>query len=333
MTARRARIEDETAYLDDTQFEPQLLSSPAKHALLALFATTGRTETEPAPWWRHDENLPPNIHHLSPADARHGEEPATAARLSTPEHHTLLLLGPVGLSGTSGRPPSRAVGQCVEYCAWLLANPGATSTTMLRDLIVAEGTRRSNMSRLRGWLGRDEAGQPYLPDAYTGRITLDSRVTSDWEQLQLLLSGGVNLAPDASLRRALALVRGEPLGDVAFQWHWAEQLRADMVSTIVDAVCVLADRAIARSDHVVALWSIGRGLVAAPGDDQLLVRRIDALMVAGRTDEAHQLVVSLNRGLRDAGRDLAPELARRLHLALGAMNAGGGLAEPTQNLG
>ena len=324
--ARRVRVEEDTAFLEETEFIPQLLSSPAKRALLALLATVGRTDTEPAPWWRHGEDLPPNVHHLPPSEPRHREESAT--RLSAREHPTLRLLGPVELAATNGRRPTRAVGQCLEYCAWLLANPGATSTTMIQDLLVAEGTRRSNMSRLRGWLGSDDNGLAYLPDAYSGRIVLDSRITSDWEQLQLLLSGGANLASDAALRRALALVRGEPLGEIAFHWHWAEQLRADMVGTIVDAACALADRAIARGDHTVALWAVGRGLVAAPGDDHLAVRRIDALMVAGRQEEAHDLVRTLNRALRVAGRDLPPDLARRVHVALHSTQLGSNPAGP-----
>jgi hypothetical protein len=315
IAASRVRVEEDTAFLEDAEFDPQLLSAPARHALLALLTTTGRPDTEPAPWWRQGGDLPANVHHLPPAEAPRPEESSTPARLSAPEHPRLLLLGPVELL-SGGAPPNRAAGQCLEYCAWLLANPGSTSTTMVRELLVAEGTRRSNMSRLRAWLGADEGGLPYLPDAYSGRIALDPRVTSDWEELQLLVSGGVNLAPDASLRRALALVRGEPLGDVAFQWHWAEQLRADMIGTVIDAACALADRAIARGDHTVALWATGRGLAAAPADDHLTVRRIDALMVAGRRDEAHQLVVTLNRELRAAGRDLPPDLARRVHIAL-----------------
>ena len=42
---------------------------------------------------------------------------------------------------------------------------------MVAALAVAEGTRRSNMSRLRSWLGSSPDGEAYLPDAYTGRIT------------------------------------------------------------------------------------------------------------------------------------------------------------------
>ena len=61
---------------------------------------------------------------------------------------------------------------------------------MVAALAVAEGTRRSNMSRLRSWLGTSPDGEAYLPDAYTGRITLHPAVSSDWQRLQILTSTG-----------------------------------------------------------------------------------------------------------------------------------------------
>src|SRR5690606_19257821 len=83
----------------------------------------------------------------------------------------VLLLGSIDLIGVRGTPPPRARLQCIEYAAWLLEHPGSTAVTMTQSLLVAEGTRRSNMSRLRSWLGDGDDG-PYLPDAYSGRISL-----------------------------------------------------------------------------------------------------------------------------------------------------------------
>src|SRR5699024_275084 len=109
-----------------------------------------------------------------------------------------------------GTPPARARKQCIEYCAWLLEHPASTATAMAAALVVAEGTRRSNMSRLRSWLGEGDDG-PYLPDAYSGRISLADDVSSDWHQLQLLVGRGVDRAGDGALIAALELVRGAPL--------------------------------------------------------------------------------------------------------------------------
>ncbi|MHA7861680.1 LysM peptidoglycan-binding domain-containing protein [Tessaracoccus sp. Y36] len=307
-------VSEEQGLFRGRTFTPQLVTAPARRALVELFATTGRLDTEPAPWWKGDDDLPPNVLPLPRLD-RPEERPMTT-RLSSPPHPVLSLLGPVELGGTTGIAPTRALGQCLEYCAWLLQNPGATPSRMLRDLQVADATRRSNMSRLRTWLGADPAGQPYLPDAYTGRIALDERVTSDWEQFVALLSGGVNMAGSHALRDALAMVRGEPLGTFGFQWQWAQQLRADMIAMIVDAACVLADRSLDQGDLETAMWAIARGRLGSPSDDALAVREIEALLRAGSQADAEHAVVRLNRALRAEGRDLEPALAIRVQDAM-----------------
>lgn len=220
----------------------------------------------------------------------------------------LQLLGPIELVGTCGLLPSRAVKQCVEYCAWIHLHPGRTATGMASSLLVAEGTRRSNMSRLRAWLGVDDDGEPYLPDAYSGRIALHRAVTSDWERLGLLIAGGVNTASTPALRAALELVRGAPLADAApGQWHWAEELRCDMISTIRDIGAVLTERALDRGDITLARWAASRALTASPEDETLMGLRILTEHRAGNHPEVERLVLHLTRSARAIGVDLADE--------------------------
>ncbi len=296
-------------------FTPQLIAAPARRALIDLLRATGSSSTEPAPWWQDTDDLPPNVLPL-PRFAAHAQEQPMPDPPEDNDHPTLLLLGEVALLDPAGSPPNRALSQCMEYCAWLLSHAGATASEMVSSLLVAETTRRSNMSRLRSWLGTAPDGGAYLPDAYSGRIRLDPRVTSDWERFEALLAGGVNLASTAALRQALRLVRGEPLGPLAFQWHWAETMRADMVAMIVDAASVLADRAIDQRDPDQALWAVARGRLAAPEDDELSVREIHALAIAGRRSDLERAVVALNRTVRAANRDLPQGLARRVQLAI-----------------
>lgn len=228
--------------------------------------------------------------------------------LAHPEHPTLLLIGPVELLGARGTVPSRAMKQCLEYCAWLMQHPGQTSAAMARSLLVAEGTRRSNMSRLRTWLGVAPDGTDYLPDAYSGRIHLHAGVTSDWEYLQLLISAGVNRASDEALVEALELVRGAPLADAApGQWHWAEELRTEMTQTLRDIAVLLAGRAIEAGDADLARWACCRALVVAPDDELLLCMRIRAERLAGNRGEVERLVLQLTRTARMLGVDLAEE--------------------------
>jgi hypothetical protein len=300
---------------------PQWLEPPEVTAVVDLIETTGSNDTTAAPWWSdigvQPDPPPDNVTYLDSRSTTWGK-PSTAERALIMEavmdpdravhHPTLQLLGPIELLGASGTEPSRAAKQCLEYCAWLLENPGSTAQAMVSALAVAEGTRRSNMSRLRSWLGGSAHGEAYLPDAYTGRITLHPAVSSDWQRLQILTSTGVNRASGDSLQAALELVRGAPLADAApGQWHWAEELRTDMISCVRDIGVELADRALLAGDLEQARWAAARALIAAPGDELLLAARIRTEHTAGNVAETERLALQLAAQARTLGVDLDPD--------------------------
>lgn len=306
-------------------FTPQLVSAPARHALIDLFHTADSAETSPAPWWRDDDTWPDNVTPFPHRSNRSSEEPALDAwsldDITTP---TLLLLGPVELRGARGPEPTRSRHQCEEYCAWLLENPGGTPTDMADALIVAESTRRSNMSRLRTWLGTDDDGSAYLPEAYTGRLQLHADVTSDWEQFNIILAGGVNRASPLALEKALALVRGEPLsGSAEWQWAWATELSSDMVSMICDAAVTLAHTALATNDIRLARWAVECGTLASPHDERLMVTSMRLEHAAGNHDRVQKLVRDLTRRARASGEDLNDETIRAIQhvMSLGGRRA------------
>ena len=315
---------------DDLRLAPQLLTEPALGAVVDLVRVVGAEETTPAPWWSSGDDPPgsppDNVTYLGArrrTDEQSGVEgqqdrdeqerrAAVQARMTevaegTVRHPLLQLLGPVELLGAHGVAPTRAARQCLEYCAWLLENPGTTAQAMAASLLVAEGTRRSNMSRLRTWLGDATDGQPYLPDAYSGRIWLDPVVSSDWHQLQLLVGDGVDRAPTSVLELGLRLVRGAPLADAApVQWHWAESLRTDMVSCVRDIGAELSRRALEERDLDLARWAAARALAAAPGDEVLLRARLRTEHLAGNAAETERLSLQIAQQARILGADLDP---------------------------
>ena len=321
--AGTAETSDATAVLQPLGLElvPSLLTRTTAESVVALVAATGSERTTPAPWWDHSVDPPPDV---PPDQAPYGRSGLTGwgsggddtrgagimSQSEGPEgadvHHPILqLLGPVLLVGARGVDPPRASKQCLEYCGWLLEHPGTTAQAMASALVVAEGTRRSNMSRLRTWLGADADGQPYLPDAYTGRIVLHPSVSSDWQRLQILTAAGVNRTSTNGLRAALELVRGAPLADAApGQWHWAEELRTDMISVLRDIGVEVATRALADHDIDLARWAAARALVAAPGDELLMAARIRTEHQAGNRAETERLTLQLAGHARSLGVDL-----------------------------
>ncbi|MGD8216044.1 LysM peptidoglycan-binding domain-containing protein [Aestuariimicrobium sp. Y1814] len=292
------------------RFVPQLLDEPARRALVELHDATTAADT-PAPWWYHP---PEGVDPPTPLISRDRPTLPPAAPLPDDEgvtvHQTpkLLLLGPIQLVGAQGPQPARASKQLIEYCAWILENPGRRSTQMSTELMVAESTRRSNMSRLRRWLGASADGEAFLPEAYTGRITLHPEVSSDWEALQLKLAGGVNRAPSQVLVDALTMVRGAPLADAApGQWHWAEEMRSDMISTIRDMAVVLGHRALQVGDLDTARWAAHRALQAAPEDELLMGIKIRCEHLSGNRPEVERMVLQVTRQARLVGSDLHEE--------------------------
>lgn len=330
-----------SALPSERTFRAQVMTSEVRDHLVALLSATASDVTAPAPWWSDDAHdqpsdsaggeyeirtqlngpvgawrapSPSNVISLAARRAAVIPEEPAAVDAHEPVLHseaddpTVLLVGPVGLIGARGTRPTRAVRQCIEYAAWLLEHPGATSTMMATALFVAEATRRSNVSRLRTWLGSDSDGELYLPDAYSGRIQLHPGVTSDWNRIQLLTVGGVDRAADANLAAVLDLVRGAPLADAApGQWHWAEELRTDICSLIRDVGLVLGERGLDRGEIDLSRWAINRALVVSPEDERLLAARVRVEHRAGNTREVERLALRLVRSARTLNIDLTDE--------------------------
>ena len=299
--------DDPAARLDPESwvFGPQLIAAHTRAAIGTIFAATDERAHDPAPWW--SEQDADNVRTLMP---RRGTDHILVSETApdVPGHPYLMMLGPIALAGAAGPAPTRSRRQCEEYCAWLLENPRSTATRMTNELVVAETTRRSNMSRLRSWLGNDPDGQPYLPEAYSGRIELHDEVSSDWQRLQLLVAPGLNRLAPETLVSVLELVRGAPLADAApGQWRWAEELRTDMASMVRDTGVLLTRWAVEHSDVDLARWAAARALLASPEDELLLVERINTEHLAGNTAEVQRLVRWVTGQARVLGMDLAPE--------------------------
>jgi len=268
-----------------------------------------------------DDNTPVDSHIGGSTPSAMNEQPESQPAHTHPaitfSHPALMMLGPVHLHGARGTTPTRSQKACTEFCAWLLHHPGQTAPTMARSLSVAETTRRSTVSRLRNWLGRDQQGNPYLPEAYNGHITLNPVVTSDWERLNLLIGAGIESTTTDNLTHALKLVRGTPLQNATpGQWQWAAQLRSEMTSVIRNIGVHTVHRCLEEGDTATARWAGQRALMAAPEDEALLTARILTEHTIGNHAEVDRLSTWLTRNARNNGRKLQPQTLETLIMVI-----------------
>ncbi len=180
----------------------------------------------------------------------------------------VLLLGEILVENAVGRCESTRIGRLAETAAFVLLNPGARPSELQGALWPG---RRSNpqtcrqmISRTRTWLGRTEAGEPYLM-AFAesgGRLRLRDEVSSDWADFQRLAELGLADPTDTEhLTKALSLVRGRPFGAVASrELPWADIHINEMISLISDVAFALAVRHEQAGSRLAARDAALRGL-------------------------------------------------------------------------
>ncbi|MFJ7630496.1 hypothetical protein ACIQZN_28825 [Streptomyces sp. NPDC097595] len=96
--------------------------------------------------------------------------------------------------------------------------------------------RTAQLSALRRWLGTDfQRGDTYRFGGDTG---------TDWHRFQALALRGRLKGEDGAgdLSAALELVRGRPFDGIPpRRYVWAEYLRQDMITAVVDTAALLAE--------------------------------------------------------------------------------------------
>ncbi|MFB7896027.1 LysM peptidoglycan-binding domain-containing protein [Streptomyces xiamenensis] len=213
------------------------------------------------------------------------------------------LLGAVDITGARGKVESSRRRTLLETGAWIALNPNAPLQAMNEalwpgDAVVDRHKRNPRISKLRSWLGRNEAGELYLPH---GLYAFSDEVKCDWDVFQeLVAAAGRASGPDAEglLHEALRLVRGRPFAGIERRrYTWAEHVMQDMVSGVVDAAVELAEYHMSCGSPRAALWAATKGLEAAEESEQL-----------------HRIVFRAHHALRD--REGLERAAARLDMLL-----------------
>lgn len=219
------------------------------------------------------------------------------------------VLGPVDVVGARGEVKESSRRRTnTELAAWLVLHPGRDHQPLDAAMWPTKETQTEGhtkyrnvcVSRLRSWLGQDDAGHPFLPKlppSADARYSLSPAVTSDWHQfLALVDAASTTSGPHAALalREALELVRGRPfMSDDRRRYRWAEHLAQVMLSKIVLTAEDLAQRCLEDRDPRGAVWAAAKGLDVAPEVESLYRILFQAYAALGDQDSLERAAEAL----------------------------------------
>lgn len=229
-----------------------------------------------------------------------------------PDVPFLHIFGSVELSGEQGQ--LRRSGRTpMLLLILLLDKPGITNKTIANTLCLSGTYVRSIVSTLRTWLGNDSEGQPFLPLAYVGgRYRVDDRITSDWQQLQLLIhSGDISDVTDARLADAFRWIRGVPFEDLRDvtrdEAGWFAIMQSRVRDTAIKVARETTRRALHTGDFAAARHANQLALDIEPHREDILTDAFSIETASGNHDNAQRLARVIDNQATEFGLDLRDE--------------------------
>jgi LysM repeat protein len=308
---------DEAGALKSDLTDPRPTSAPAgSGSLLPLDAT--EYEERAAIVAEDVERLAPvagpqAATRVTMADADLDEDVARwhAATLAQPK---LTLLGPVTARGSGDAVKiARRRPYYYELLAFLTLHPkGVTIHEIGEAMGVRPERARNDISAVRGWLGTNTKGEPYLPNArqtHEGGVAATYAVRgilTDLDLFRRLRARGQSrgAAGIDDLRAALSLVAGEPFSDLRpHGWSWLlDGDRIDHISScaIVDTAHIVTTHGLATGDLQLAAFAANTGCTAAPYDE---TARLDAIAVRKALGDDQAADRALIEGIIDRSDD------------------------------
>jgi hypothetical protein len=135
-------------------------------------------------------------------------------------------------------------------------------------------------------------------------------VGCDWRRFKSLARRGMAAGPDGigQLQAALDLVHGQPFAGVSpRRYAWAEHLKQDMISAIVDVAHALSVRLLEVRDPYGARRAATKGLLAAPEAELLWRDLLRAEYGAHNTAGIQHAIDRLSTLNDELGVDMEPE--------------------------
>lgn len=288
---------------------PAALSRPGYDELLELLTSTAQPSV-PGPDWTVGSDLDPLTLATVPRRRLHtrpgGVDDATTnvSRLQTGRSSQVRVLGQVEVTGHGPGPGDEVL--ATELATLLALHPGSDIAGVTAALGVSAHSVSHAVEAVDQWLG--SAGTPGVSTP-SGGLVLPGTVL-DWQQLRTLVGPAVATADSASVRAALTLVTGSPIGGTPpGRYGWAAADRWEICAAVADIAHELAQRCLREGDPDGASWAAAKGLLAEPLSETLWRDALHASWQSERTDRVHDTATAARRTLEDLG-PLADETTR-----------------------
>ncbi|MFY1633666.1 peptidoglycan-binding protein [Solwaraspora sp. WMMB335] len=253
-----------------------------------------------------------------------------------PYRPRIAILGPVEVDAPGETPDERIrfYSELVVYLAQR-GRVGATGEQIDDALWPERGvnarSRRVAISKVRRWLGENSDGTQWLPpNAGADRLyRLTPGVLLDWQLFRRLRARGESrgVAGATDLRRALELVRGEPLAGAElpyssgyrnpYTWLPGSGIQPhNLASAVVDTAHQLVDLYLQAGDTSGARWAVERAWLADPTrlDDHPWIDAMRIAQADGRSAELRALLDDLVRTREvEVPEDLSPDTYAEIH--------------------
>lgn len=233
----------------------------------------------------------------------------------------LNLLGPVTLTGTTGKRPQRP-GLALELVAFLALNPSddahGVTEALWPNTRIRPQTRRLTLLRARNWVGHRADGSPWVCLASEDGYRMAEGFEVDWHDfVDLAPAGSLPQTRTEDLVQAMQLITGRPLSAVPpTRWVWTELLHQEIVEHVqAVAVELLTRPEFSSPARVTAVTA--RALEVDRSHEGLWCAHLEAFI---RTGATHRLASALGSAqIHLDGFDLAPSTVELLQRASRAL--------------
>ena len=239
-------------------------------------------------------NEPADVALLSDGDLKKEEYPVIVRNVvptCVPTYEFVVsVLGPVQVLGSDGTRVRFARARSEELVVWLALHPSRRFRSMARGDMWVDQVKDSTFANVTSDARRalNEAGGDgdWLSVTLTDEMPVKGIVT-DLEILRRCHDHARRWPEDdgvEALRFGLSLVRGTPFSGTSYLWSDSTGLATDATMQVVRSAQLLADMCAELDDVEGVYWATAQGLLAAPGHEDLIGRRLR--LHASRGDRA-----------------------------------------------